>query len=188
MEDSSFNSLDFITNKEILNDFDNILTCTFCTGFLFNPKECASCRNSFCSECLRSWEANKGGNSLCPMKCKNSIFINASKGTLGILEKLVIRCFRCSISLNYSALDNHVKNSCEKLKIPCINEGCYEKIAKDSMEAHYLICEYGTTQCEECGQSTIRKNLKNSLVDRKIIDQKNKEIDNLRIIGKHFKR
>ena len=49
-----------------------------------------------------------------------------------------------------------------------------------TLEAHYLICEYGRTQCERCAQSPIRKNLKNSVVDRKIIYQKNKEIENLK--------
>ncbi len=102
MESSSFNYIDLIKNKEILNDFDNTLTCKFCARFLFQPRECSECRKSFCSIFLKNCEVNKRDNSLCPMKCKNNIFINASKPILSIFEKILIRGFRCSNIINYN--------------------------------------------------------------------------------------
>jgi hypothetical protein len=95
-----------------------------------------------------------------------------------MLEKLEIICFRCSKYVNYKELEDHVDNQCAKLLIDCSHPGCTEKITKDSIADHLRTCEYGVTECEECGQSTVRKNLKN-LIDsnRKIIIEKNIEID-----------
>lgn len=116
MENSTFNSTEYIRNQDFFKYVENILTCTFCRGFLINPKECIECRTYYCSECLKGWEVNKGGNPLCPMKCKGSIFINSHRGIIQMLEQLIINCLRCSKYVNYIDLINHIKFTCGKIK------------------------------------------------------------------------
>jgi FtsZ-binding cell division protein ZapB len=183
-----FNNTTLIKNIEFFNQLDNILTCTFCHGFLVNPRECNVCQNSFCNDCIKSWDDSKKNYYSCPMRCEKNIFVKPHKNTLQMLEKLIIKCFRCSKYVNYNQLEDHVENKCEKLKIECSHPGCTEKIMKDSLNDHLQICEYGLTDCEECGQSTPRKNLK-KIIDsiRKMITDKNiendrysREIDNLK--------
>jgi hypothetical protein len=175
-----FNSTELIKNKEFFNQLDNILICTFCHGFLVNPRECSGCQISFCNDCIKSWDDNKKNNYSCPMRCEKNIFVKPHRNTVQMLEKLEIKCFRCSKYVNYNELEDHVENQCEKLKIDCSHTGCTEKISKHSIADHLRTCEYGVTECEECGQNTIRKNIK------KIIDSNRKMIKEKDIeIGKH---
>lgn len=163
---TNFNSTDLIKNQEFFNTFENILTCTFCIGFLINPRECHECQNSYCSECLKSWEPNKGSNPLCPMKCTQDIFSNSHRGIIQILEQLVVKCYNCSTYLNYNELIQHVKNnSCAKLK--------FARGGKQ-LDINSLNTEYSSNEYNPELEIYIKKKIKNSLMTQ------NKKLDNFK--------
>jgi hypothetical protein len=163
MAELDFNKLELIKNKEYFNMHHHIITCKVCLGFVVNPQECTECHTSFCKDCITKCDK-------CPVRCKGKHFVKPNRSTLSIFENLIIICERCSKLLKYSQLVDHIENQCEKIIIKCTNPGCTEKIAKDNFADHLLNCESGVTECEECGHSTIRKNLK------KIIDYNRKSI------------
>jgi hypothetical protein len=174
---NDYNSTEYIINQEFFLNYGNILTCIICHGFLVNPRECSGCQNTFCKICLESCDDKNMNRLLCPMKCKQNIFVNAHKRILQMLETLEIKCFRCCKYFNYNQLEDHVEYHCEKLKFECSYSGCTEKIPKDSIADHLQTCEYGITECEECRSSTMRKNLKKIIeTNRKMIREKNTEI------------
>jgi FtsZ-binding cell division protein ZapB len=171
MTELDFNSRDLIKNHEYFSEFDNILTCTICLGFLVNPLECTKCQTTYCKDCIESWDGK------CPKRCGSQLYVKPHRNTLQMLEKLVIKCYRCPKFLNYKQLVDHKENKCDKIKIKCTNPGCTEEIQKDKLEDHLLNCEFGETECEECGRNTIKKNLK-KIIDsnRKRINEKNTQI------------
>ena len=186
MADKNFNNTDLIINREFFSDFDDILTCSLCLGFLIKPLQCISCQNNFCNDCLQTWDKKKDGNPKCPIKCKDSIFLNNCKSVIKILEKLIIKCHKCLVEVNYQDLVNHLNITCVKNKIQCdnANQGCLDLITRDEMQKHILSCEYGIIQCEECGNSTLKKNT-NKIIEqlRQINDEIFKQNTNIKLFN-----
>jgi regulator of replication initiation timing len=181
MSSAAYNSTIFINNKVYFNQWQHILTCDHCKGFLVNPRNCTNCKKTFCYNCMKSSDVRENMKVLCPDKGCGSIFIrDAHQDTLQKLEKLNISCYMCSNEVKYTEIVDHVLLTCEKLKIQCFNPGCEQKIAKYHMDAHLLSCDFGITNCEECGQNTLRNQL-NKIIDskRNTINEKNTEIGQL---------
>lgn len=174
---SLFNSTEYINNQDFYLQNDNLITCCICHGFLVNPLECLKCQTAFCKDCLNSWGDNNKTNPLCPFRCGGKNFTKPHKNTLQQLDKLIIKCFKCSKLVNYNKIESHIEKDCDKIMIECPNQGCTEKMTKALLEEHSLICDYGNTECEECGHTTIRKNkIKLIEMSRKKIYEKNKEL------------
>ncbi len=124
---------DFIETESVINlpFFDTIkeiVICNICLGILVNPRECNSCQNSFCKNCLDEWMCF---NDSCPYKCQKTSFKDSSRTLKNLLEKLNFICLFCQDSQNkYTYLNyiNHIKK-CENIKVNCptCNSVVYKK-------------------------------------------------------------
>jgi hypothetical protein len=157
-----FNNTELIENLDYFLKLDSMLTCSICLGFLIDPKECKTCQSNFCNVCLTIWKKE------CPNKCSNKEFNKAHKATINMLENLVIRCYRCSNSIEYSKYMEHIEKFCDNLKVKCSNLGCQKEVEKINLHNHInKECEFTFNNCEECGSYVQKRNFKNKLAEVK---------------------
>jgi hypothetical protein len=165
------NNRDLIKNSDFFLEFDNILTCAICLGFLIDPLECIKCQSNYCRECVVNW------NGRCPKKCSGDKYIKVHRNTTQILEKLIINCFLCHKPINYSSYMGHIENKCSKIKVKCVNEGCAEQVEKHEIDEHLHKCEFTILDCEECGSKIKRREMNGKMEFlRKKINQKTTQI------------
>jgi len=107
-----------VINLNYYDSIKEIIVCNICTGILINARECSSCQNSFCKNCLDEWICF---NESCPYKCKKTEFRESSRTLKNLLEKLHLKCLFCpnsEICYTYLNYINHIKN-CENIKMSC---------------------------------------------------------------------
>lgn len=99
------------------------LLCSICQNVLWKPVACATCENSFCVSCLRTWTNKQklSGNAACPFNCKLKEK-RAPPILNSFLSKLQIRCAYapngCRETVSYDALEKH-EQTCSFEKTPC---------------------------------------------------------------------
>lgn len=101
-------SFEDIINKEVFSAFEEDITCTICSNIYFDPMECSSCRNNFCSECIRKWQREKYS---CIFRCTNSIIIPANRTLKNLLSKILFRCKECQEDVQYDSIKAHKKDT-----------------------------------------------------------------------------
>lgn len=158
-ENSDYNNLELIVNSEYFLNFENFLTCPICLGLIIDPQECSHCLSNYCNSCINKWDGS------CPKKCDVLFltFEKPSKYFNQIIEKIIIRCFRCCESINYRNFKKHIETECDKIIVKCQNENCNITVEKALLEQHMKSCILGKRTCEECGSIVFKKNLKNKL-------------------------
>ncbi len=99
----------------------------------------------------------------CPKRCDGFYFDEPSKFFIQIIDKIIIKCFRCCQSIKYSNFKKHVEKECDKILTKCDNDKCKVEIEKGLHAQHMKTCIYGRRTCEECGTMVTRKDLKNRI-------------------------
>jgi hypothetical protein len=172
-ENSDYNNLDLIVNSEYFLQFENFLTCPICLGLIIDPQECSHCLSNYCNTCINRWDGS------CPKRC-DSLFLTFEKPTkyfIQIIEKVIIRCFRCCESIKYGNFKKHIEGECDKIIVKCLNDNCKVEVEKALLEQHMKSCIYGKRTCEECGSMVYRKDLKNKIEYlQKSNDEKNEMV------------
>ena len=109
---------EWISNTSFYESVKDIITCHICSGIMINPRECNSCKNSFCKRCIDDWKYH---NDSCPYKCDEKEFKESSRPLKNLLEKLTFNCVACNKidkDTSYKAILIHIK-SCDKIKVNC---------------------------------------------------------------------
>lgn len=110
-----------IVNNSFYESVKDLVVCNICHGVLIDPLNCNVCEVAFCSNCLNTWKLTQKSDSLCPMKCNSSKFVQSSRVLRNLIDKLEFKCkYNCSMkSYKYNEIINHLNNDCEKLMVEC---------------------------------------------------------------------
>lgn len=159
---SNFTNPEVINSNEFFsfNDISEFLTCRICFNILIAPVECITCRNLYCSYCLHLWQQTSS-EIPCPFRCENSILTTNCRLILTLLEKLVLKCHRCSDGIKYANLLSHIKIYCRKKIFRCQNQGCNFFITPQILEAHNKLCLTKGLNQGALNKSTNNQNLSN---------------------------
>ncbi|KAM3137409.1 hypothetical protein pb186bvf_010589 [Paramecium bursaria] len=117
--------------RELLFDEEsvknNLLICPICQMVLIQPKECQTCQNLFCNECLGSWLSK---STTCPFKCPYPNFQQPHRFIKNALSNILLKC------------PNHQK-------------GCKHKCTQENIELHYEKCQYVDQQIDDLNMDQI---------------------------------
>jgi hypothetical protein len=112
------------------------LLCSICQNVLWKPLACATCENSFCGGCIRTWINKQTHKQVtCPFNC-----VFQEKRAPPILNTFL-----------------------SKLKIYCAYapNGCEEVLSYDALERHEQTCQCENTPCRICQKSVSRRDKNN---------------------------
>lgn len=160
---SNFTNPEVIINSNeffSFNDISEFLTCRICFNILIDPVECNTCRNLYCSYCLDNWQ-KISGEIPCKFRCENSILMTNCRLILTLLEKLILKCHRCSDGIKYADLVSHIKIHCRKKIFICQNQECGLLITQQILEAHNKLCLNKGENLGALNKSTNNQNLSN---------------------------
>ncbi|CAD8051834.1 unnamed protein product [Paramecium sonneborni] len=139
--------------RSLLVDPENIdehLLCGICHLLVCNPKECESCQQLFCLECIQDWMKRK---KTCPYRCsENEIKLKEPhRYVKNTISHLNIKCSNedCDKIIELGQIDHHVKE-CLYTTQNCQNEGCGEKIKNFKLEEHRQKCQFRKVICDQC--------------------------------------
>lgn len=130
-----------IVNRSLFEGVKDIVTCVICTGIIREPKQCSTCENVFCGNCVEEWISKSPS---CPFKCKNFVYKDCSRTTKNLLDKLIFKCpNKCSSSqeMNYEIYVKHV-SSCENKK--CLCPTCGTSVLQSNLKENREVKELQT--------------------------------------------
>lgn len=179
---------DDIINKNALETISEVIICQICTGIVVHPMQCKSCDTSFCKICIEKWSLK---SKICPLKCANFGFKEASRVVMQMLGKLELMCpDECGAKISYDNLDKHLKDcNKETLTCPC----CKSQVLKNSIDKRELFSTYRenkelqvkvnnleseNSKLQEHIQALTNKIEENKKEMKKFINEKNKDQDN----------
>ena len=153
MVENNNNIIDFIdteqvVNKDIFQEFEEIVVCMICQGIVIDPKECNECESHYCNKCLISW--SKNSNSLkCPMKCSNPSFSDPSRLFKNMISKIELYCPKeCGSKVVYDFLMKHVKE-CKVEEIDCPLCTSKVKFGKVNKKNYHLLLKSNQSLLDE---------------------------------------
>ena len=134
-------------------ELDHFLICIICSNILESPKECSTCQNSFCSDCLDTWLQEK---TQCPFQCKFSSFQPSHRFVRQALESLLVVCQSegCEEKVRYEDYVSHLAH-CPFAKLRCVY--CEIEIARKDYRTHLNECPEGIIDCAGCQERIQRK-------------------------------
>ena len=104
----------YIDNESVIKDdkyesFKSMIMCYICKNILIEPKMCKDCQIACCNKCIKLWVAS---GKACP-KCekKNADFVG-SKGRLALLSLVSFLCEKCSQTVKYGGVSEHINSGC----------------------------------------------------------------------------
>ena len=85
---------------------EECFACTICQDISLNPKECLTCQNLFCEDCILEWQKLKDS---CPFQCKGALKLGpAHKFVRNAISQLKFHCknekLGCQGAFNYENL------------------------------------------------------------------------------------
>lgn len=89
------------TSYEVIKDS---ITCIICSLIVSVPKQCSSCENPFCKECIDSWTKM---NPTCPFKCSDFSIYEANRVLKNLLDKLEFMCPNCEGKFSFEKYEFH---------------------------------------------------------------------------------
>lgn len=101
---------DDIVNTDHYESIKEVAICDICTGIVWEPKQCSSCENTFCTTCFDAWQAK---NDSCPFKCENFQMKDATRIVRTMISKLEFKCHTCGETVKYDDMKEHM-DSCEE--------------------------------------------------------------------------
>ena len=108
-----------IKNIDYFNRVKRFLKCYICNKLFNIPKQCDTCHNIYCEECIYN------RTDFCPNGCKNPTYSD-DEIALNFLNAIQIKCLDCGQDLEYNNIDNPEKHKKEK----CIRDA-YKKKSED---------------------------------------------------------
>ena len=124
---------------EPFKEFDDAITCSICTGLLWNPIRCKTCLTMFCKQCISKW---KSKSSKCPMNCGEFQEDTVDRNLKNMLEKFKLYCPNnqsgCISIINYNDFIDHVNKYCDFIRYKC--KLCNQEVNKKDIENHYNNC------------------------------------------------
>lgn len=158
-----------IINKDFYENVKEMLSCCICAGILINPKQCSTCENCFCSECIENWIKK---SHTCPFKCSYPKIKEGGRMIKNLLEKLIFTCEnKCgATNLSYNNKIEHMK-ICKNIKIVCDTCGAEyneNKINKKRNLFDELSKQY----------SDLRVDLKSLLEEKAVLKEKLRKLKN----------
>lgn len=134
--------------------------CDLCSGVFYNPV-LDDYGNPYCKSCIEKYmEYN---NSTCPKDSSKKItklqpvaFIN------DCIQKRNMYCVNSTLGCKWTGkcqdLNNHLEYQCSKQLIPCDNNGCREKVAREFISFHKDDCLFKIIECEYCKEAIQKYN------------------------------
>ena len=127
--------------------WDQDLKCPICFNLIVDPRECETCQNLVCNECILHnllQCMNRCGQSFKPMGSIHRAF--KSK-----FDAVKINCLNdCGEVVGYSVYEKHVNELCTNKKATCRHLGCGRKFKPDEINQHHEECDFKLQACELC--------------------------------------
>ncbi|CDW73946.1 spry domain containing protein [Stylonychia lemnae] len=152
-----------IANYDEIKAYENIVTCSICTEFLFlsrDPVYCQKCQSTtFCSSCIDQWVKSKGRCPLCQDPNPKLSKVSDNPNLLGLMSNVKLHCkYRpkgCDETVSLLDYEKHAEE-CGECKI------CKQKpIIKKEMHSHFASsCKFYELHCPYCGIRQLREELK----------------------------
>ena len=154
-------------------EFAEELKCPICLNLVIEPRECKTCNQIFCSNCLETWfkspavvRSNQIGffgtsnaTSSCPMKCPK-FEESISKKLANMISKIKIKCPNntngCPNVVQFNDIFSHLKE-CPMNEFKC--NGCGLKGKLQEIQIHTNLCELIPEVCKLCSKEFIRARL-----------------------------
>lgn len=97
---------DDISNKDVFESIKEVASCDICTGIVWDAKQCSSCENTFCNNCISSWIKK---SKTCPFKCEDFDIKDSTRIVRSMLSKLEFKCQICEKEVKYDDYAEHQK-------------------------------------------------------------------------------
>ena len=161
--------LDSVNNQYDMDLINKFFICGICKNILNNPKQCNSCEEIFCEECLNSFYKN---NTYCINSCTDIKILKPHITVINFLEKLKFNCiFNCGEIIPYNEVDKHLTKDCTKMLTTCKFLNCKFVGTSEEINKHIKICELQELFCPIC-KDNFPKNTHNCA--DKFLDKYNK--------------
>ncbi len=131
--------------------YPELIICSLCKGLLWLPKSCVNCETSYCSLCIKKWQAENSEPIICPKPCSGFSERNCPAAVVHILNTLEVKCrntlYGCNETLRYTSLETH-EEVCGYRQMTC--DGCQQEIARQDFQEHNSTCLLVLLECPEC--------------------------------------
>ena len=130
--------------------------CSICKDYLYKPLQNGQCGHVFCEKCIIDWRKER---MQCPICHKTLETLIKSTLTKNIMQKITVKCVRCSVAQNMLSVKEHIENECPEGKCKC--SVCKITIVRKELKNHTDICPHAIVPCEfpNCPDRMMRKNL-----------------------------
>jgi len=161
---SQFISMETFKAELFVDDME-IFKCSICLQVLNDPHQCPK-GHLYCRNCIMKWIERKNRCPLC--KCDLTIAtLSASLICKQVIHERKVKCPTtlanqteglnvCDWTGKFKEVDAH-HAQCGFGLTACGNDGCGMHIAKNSVAAHDVDCEFKLLSCDLCTQVTKRR-------------------------------
>lgn len=152
-----------IVNQQLYGLISVVTKCIICEGILVNPMKCSNCDNTFCKNCIETWQIQ---SKSCPFQCAIPEY-TPSKYLQRILSKLTFFCEKeCLEIIAYNDYEKHLNFSCTNANLKETHQKALVKSKKLQIENEALF-KLNSTLVDKIA----RLHLKSSKKDNEIISK-----------------
>lgn len=134
--------------NQTLKDLFSRISCSVCTLIPFYPKECNNCSVVVCKQCITQW-----GKPDCVLRCGGTFKNNPSRLLRDLVFSLLIKCKNiskgCSESIKFELLNKH-DNVCGHELVKCQFIECDYNDLRFKVKLHEEVCEFNLIKCKFC--------------------------------------